>query len=185
MSSSQRRLLFISFFPSTWKWLEQLHQDWNIGLEKFSLILQFLRLFARSQTRDHSVPLNIIWDETRTQSNTFRLTQWNGENVAFPPLPRHFTRECTFSYLAEGDEYNWGVNDRASSGITSSTNAIVSLTETNPICSLCSDGWARILRPALFFATNFRSLLGCSCGFFTTFCVGGCIPCGDSFTSTL
>lgn len=64
-------------------------------------------------------------------------------------------------------------------------NAMVSLTKTTPICSLCRDGCALILKPALFLATNFLNLLGWCCGFFTMFWVGGCIPCGDSFTSTL
>lgn len=69
--------------------------------------------------------------------------------------------------------------------LTSSIKAMVPLTCTIPICSLCKDGWALTLKPAEFLATNFLSLFGWWLVFLAKFWFGGVIPCGGSTTSTL
>lgn len=69
--------------------------------------------------------------------------------------------------------------------LTSSIKDMVPLTCTTPICSLCKEGWALILKPAEYFATNFLNLFGLCEGFLAVSWLGGVIPCGGSLTSTL
>lgn len=97
---------------------------------------------------------------------------------------RHHASEYSLQHHSLTDDW-LNLNQVPSSLHSSSMNEMVPSHATIPICSPCSDGWARTRKPALARVRNWRiRWVGDALWRTVTLWDGGRTPCGGSFTST-